>query len=153
MGALEVKIPPPAVTALLAVLMWGISLATPALEVPGLPRVAIAVALALTGFSIDVAGLISFRRAKTTINPMKPGATSALVTSGIYRMSRNPMYVGLLFLLVAWAVFLASAWALIGPATFVLYINRFQIEPEERVLANMFGATYSAYKSAVRRWL
>ena len=153
MHALELKIPPPAVAALVAAAMWGISLATPALEVPGLPRVAIAVALALIGFCIDVAGLISFRRARTTINPMKPGATSALVTSGIYKRSRNPMYVGLLFLLVAWAVFVASAWAIVGPVAFVLYINRFQIEPEERVLTNIFGADYSAYKSAVRRWL
>ena len=153
MRALELKIPPPAVAALVAAAMWGISLATPALEFPGLPRVAIAAALAVIGFCIDVAGLISFRRAKTTINPLKPGTTSALVTSGIYRMSRNPMYLGLLFLLVAWAVFLASAWAMLGPAAFVLYINRFQIEPEERILTTLFGADYSAYKSAVRRWL
>ena len=63
------------------------------------------------------------------------------------------MYVGMLFALVAWAIFLSSVWALLGPVAFVLYINRFQIEPEERVLTAMFGADYAKYKSAVRRWL
>ena len=63
------------------------------------------------------------------------------------------MYVGLLVLLFAWAVFLSSAWALLGPVVFVLYMNRFQIAPEERVLSGMFGTDYSAYKSRVRRWL
>jgi protein-S-isoprenylcysteine O-methyltransferase Ste14 len=63
------------------------------------------------------------------------------------------MYVGLLFVLVAWAIFLSTAWALLGPLAFVLYLNRFQIAPEERALSAMFGAGYSAYKSSVRRWL
>jgi protein-S-isoprenylcysteine O-methyltransferase Ste14 len=120
---------------------------------PATPRVALAVIVALIGFSIDIAGLLSFLRAKTTIHPMKPGATSTLVTSGVYALSRNPMYVGLLLVLVGWAVYLSSVWTLAGPAAFVLYINRFQIAPEERTLAAMFGATYSQYKRAVRRWL
>lgn len=153
MRALELKVPPPVVTALVVMAMWGISLATPSLEVSGVPRTAIAVALALIGFGIDVAGAVSFRRAKTTINPMKPEATSALVTAGIYRMSRNPMYVGILFVLIAWTVYLSNVWALMGPVAFVLYINRFQIAPEERTLAARFGDAYSDYKHAVRRWL
>jgi protein-S-isoprenylcysteine O-methyltransferase Ste14 len=63
------------------------------------------------------------------------------------------MYVGILFVLIAWAIYLSNAWALLGPVAFILYINRFQIAPEERTLATMFGAAYSDYKSAVRRWL
>ena len=153
MRALELKVPPPAVTAVIAVAMWGISSVTPPLELPSVVRVVVVALFFLTGACISIAGVVAFRRKKTTINPMKPETTSALITSGIYRFSRNPMYVGILFALVAWAAFLSSAWALIGPATFVLYINRFQIEPEERVLERLFGATYSSYKSAVRRWL
>ena len=153
MGALELKIPPPAVAALVAMMMWGISSVTPTLEVPGLVRMVVAALFFLTGACISVAGVVVFRRGKTTINPTKPETTSALVTSGVYRHSRNPMYVGILFALVAWAIFLSSAWALIGPVVFVLYINRFQIEPEERVLTGMFGTDFSDYKSAVRRWL
>ncbi len=153
MQALELKIPPPAVAVLMAGAMWGISLVAPLLEVPAFIRVAVAVTIALAGGGFSLAGVISFRRARTTVNPMKPEMTSSLVCSGIYRVTRNPMYVGLLFILVAWAVFLSSAWALLGPLTFVLYINRFQIAPEERVLSAMFGTGYSAYKSRVRRWL
>ena len=63
------------------------------------------------------------------------------------------MYVGLLFILVSWAVFLSSAWALLGPLAFYLYIARFQIAPEERVLSELFGDEYLAYKARVRRWL
>jgi len=153
MQALELKIPPPAVAVLIASAMWEISMVLPLLEVPALIRVATAVIVALAGFGFSIAGVISFRRARTTINPMKPETTSSLVCSGIYGVTRNPMYVGLLFVLVAWAVFLSSAWALLGPLVFVLYMNRFQIAPEERVLSGMFGTDYTAYKARVRRWL
>jgi len=153
MQALELRIPPPAVALLIAGTMWGISLVAPLLEMPAFVRVAAAVAIALAGGGFSLAGVISFRRAKTTVNPMKPETTSSLVCSGIYRITRNPMYAGLLVILVAWAVFLSSAWALLGPLAFMLYMNRFQIEPEERVLSAMFGTGYSAYRSSVRRWL
>ena len=153
MQALELKIPPPAVALLIAGAMWGISLLAPLLEVPAFIRVAAAITIALAGAGFALAGVISFRRARTTVNPMKPETTSALVCSGIYTVTRNPMYAGLLFVLVAWVVFLSSAWVLPGPLAFVLYMNRFQIAPEERVLSAMFGAGYSAYISRVRRWL
>ena len=153
MRTLELKIPPPAVAVLIAGAMWTISLVLPLLEAPAFIRVATAVIVALAGFGISIAGVISFRRARTTINPMKPETTSSLVCSGIYGVTRNPMYVGVLFVLVAWAVFLSSAWALLGPLVFVLYMNRLQIAPEERVLSDMFGTDYAAYKSRVRRWL
>ena len=150
---LELKIPPPAVALSLAGLMWGLSSMPPVLDMPEFIRVAAAITLALVGIGISLAGVISFRLARTTVNPMKPETTSSLVHSGIYKTTRNPMYVGMLFVLVAWAVFLASAWALLGPVAFVLYINRFQIVPEERVLLAKFGADYTTYKSRVRRWL
>jgi protein-S-isoprenylcysteine O-methyltransferase Ste14 len=153
MQALELKIPPPAVAVLIAGAMWGISLVAPLLEVPTFIRVAAALTIALAGGGFSLAGIISFRRARTTVNPMKPETTSSFVCSGIYRVTRNPMYVGLLFVLVAWAIFLSSAWTLLGSLAFLLYINRFQIAPEERVLSAMFGTDYSAYKSRVRRWL
>ena len=75
------------------------------------------------------------------------------MSSGVYRITRNPMYLGLLLILIAWAVFLSSAWLLLGPLTFVLYMNRFQIGPEERALSAMFGNSYAEYKARVRRWL
>lgn len=152
MNALELKIPPPVVGLLVAAGMWGITKMNAPMEVPGVLRY-VAGAFELAGGSISLAGLLSFRRARTTINPHKPENASSLVTAGIYWFTRNPMYVGLLFILVGWAVFLASFWALLGPIAFVLYINRFQIAPEERILAAMFGTAYTEYKGRVRRWL
>jgi protein-S-isoprenylcysteine O-methyltransferase Ste14 len=153
MQALELKIPPPAVTVLIAGAMWVVSLVTPSLDVPRLIRVVAAIAIAVAGGGIALSGAVSFRRAGTTVNPMKPETASSLVTTGIYRVTRNPMYVGDLFVLVAWAIFLSAPWALAGALAFVLYMNRFQIAPEERVLSAMFGTGYSTYTSRVRRWL
>ena len=153
MHALELKIPPPAVAVLIAGAMWGISLVTPAIDLPRPVRLAAAIAIALAGAGIALSGAISFRRAGTTVNPMKPQTASSLVTTGIYRLTRNPMYVGDLFVLVAWAIFLSAPWTLAGPLAFVLYMNRFQIAPEERVLLAKFGANYSTYTAKVRRWL
>ena len=153
MQSLELKIPPPAVAAVIAVAMWAGSLITPLLEVPSPIRVSLAIAIALAGGAFSLAGIMSFRRARTTVNPMKPEATSSLVISGIYSITRNPMYLGLLLVVVAWAAFLSSAWALLGPLAFFLYIGWFQIAPEERVLSKLFGTEYSAYKTRVRRWL
>ncbi len=87
------------------------------------------------------------------MNPIKPGAASSLVSSGVYRFTRNPMYLGLSVTLLGWAVFLSNWLALLAVPVFVLYINRFQIDPEERVLSSLFGAEYAAYKEKVRRWL
>ena len=84
---------------------------------------------------------------------MTPASASSLVTSGVYGVTRNPMYVGLLFVLVAWASLLAAPWTLIGPLVFVAYISRFQIAPEERALSTIFGDAYSQYRTRVRRWL
>lgn len=150
---LELKVPPPVVALLVALAMWGIARAIPWYEAPAPVRVPVAIALAVAGGAFDLAGLIAFRRAKTTINPMKPGSTSSFVSAGVYRVTRNPMYVGLVFILCGWAAYLWSPWALPGPLVFAGYVNRFQIVPEERVLLALFGAEYSAYKTKVRRWL
>jgi protein-S-isoprenylcysteine O-methyltransferase Ste14 len=76
-----------------------------------------------------------------------------MVTSGVYRHTRNPMYLGMLCLLGAWAAWLGNAAALLGLPAFVAYMNRFQIAPEERALAQRFGAAFDAYAARVRRWL
>lgn len=153
MNALELKIPPPLVALVLACFMWGLSLVTPLLEISGPTRMAAAVTIAVLGAGFDLTAVILFFRRRTTVNPMKPAKTSTLVVTGIYTVTRNPMYVGMVFFLSAWAMYLACAWALAGPVAFVLYINRFQIEPEERMLLKKYGSEYKAYTSKVRRWL
>jgi protein-S-isoprenylcysteine O-methyltransferase Ste14 len=153
MHALDLKIPPPVVALLIAAAMWGISLATPSVDVRAFIRLVAAAVIALAGVATALSGIAAFRRAKTTTSPLKPETTSSLVTSGVYRFTRNPMYVGVGLVLLAWAVFLSSAWTLLGPLAFILYMTRFQIIPEERVLSGMFGAAYSTYQAKVRRWL
>lgn len=152
MSSLELRVPPPVVALLVAVSMW---LLAPVLSAPGAPafRIALAVVLAVIGLAITVAGVVGFRRAKTTTNPMKPQGASSLVVTGIYRFTRNPMYLGLCLVLIAWATFLWSLWVLLGPLVFIAYITRFQIAPEEKILAALFGDEYSAYRTKVRRWL
>jgi protein-S-isoprenylcysteine O-methyltransferase Ste14 len=147
------KVPPPAVALLVAAMMWHLSTYEPALSLSAEMSEILILFLVIVGVSFDVCGLLAFRQLKTTINPMSPNKTSALVTGGIYRLSRNPMYVGLFLFLMAWAIQLSMLWPFIGPILFVIYITRFQITPEERVMESKFGDEYSIYKNKVRRWL
>jgi protein-S-isoprenylcysteine O-methyltransferase Ste14 len=153
MSSLELKIPPPVVALFFALCMWLASSLVAPLELPFVLCVGAALTLVAVGLVVSTAGVVSFRRARTTINPTKPMATSALVSGGIYRITRNPMYLGLLLELLGWAAFLANPLALLLVPAFVLYINRFQIKPEERTLSALFGGEYGAYQERVRRWL
>jgi len=150
---LQNRVPPPVLAAACAAAIWGISKIAPGVELSLPWRAALASPIALIGIYLTTAGFRSFRNAKTTINPLKPETASSLVSSGIYRVTRNPMYLGLALILLAWAIYLASPWALIGVAGFVVYIDLLQIRREERVLATLFGPDYERYKASVRRWL
>jgi protein-S-isoprenylcysteine O-methyltransferase Ste14 len=153
MHALKIKVPPPVVALLVAVAMWVVALIAGRSEMSAAGRVGAAFVFAIAGAGIAIAGVVAFRRARTTVNPMKPEAASSLVTSGIYRFTRNPMYLGLCLVLVAWALFLLSPLAFLGPILFILYINRFQIAAEEAALVAIFGGEFASYKAKVRRWI
>lgn len=153
MTSLDHKIPPPVVGALVAGGMWGLSPFASSLALPSTVRTVAVAVLLVAGLAFDLLGLLAFRAARTTVNPLAPGRAAALVTGGVYRITRNPMYLGMALLLLAWAVYL-SAWpAFAGPVAFVLYITRFQIRPEERVLQAKFGDAFTHYAERVRRWL
>lgn len=152
MHSLELRLPPPIVVLIVAIAMWGVSRVAPSSDVPPWPT-ALAIILALFGVAVAVAGVVAFRKAKTTGSPTKPQAASALVVTGVYEFTRNPMYLGLCIMLVAWAAYLWSGWALLGPVAFIGYISRYQIEPEERALSARFGDDYGEYRTRVRRWL
>jgi protein-S-isoprenylcysteine O-methyltransferase Ste14 len=94
-----------------------------------------------------------FRRAGTTIDPLRLDKTTALVTEGVYRYTRNPMYLSLTLMLCAWAIWLGGVWAWVGPIALALWLDRFQIRPEERAMSRRFGADYDRYRRNVRRWL
>lgn len=153
MSVLDHRIPPPLVGGLVAAAMWTASGLGPALLLPALPRLWLLAVLVVTGLAFDLLGLLAFRRSRTTVNPLRPERTTAMVTDGVYGVTRNPMYLGMLILLVAWAVHLSALPTFLGPVLFALYITRFQIAPEERVLARTFGPAYDAYAARVRRWL
>lgn len=153
MPPLELKIPPPLVAAVSAALIYGAATLLPLVAISPSLRLGAALVLATAGVWLDVSGLIAFRRAKTTVSPLSPQNSSSVVSSGVYRFTRNPMYLGLACLLLAWAVYLASAWALLVVPAFMAYITRFQIKPEERALATRFGSAYAAYCARVRRWV
>ena len=150
---LESRIPPPAVALVATGVMWLAARAAPsfAVQLP-LPNV-IALILVVVAIAIAAAGAAEFHRAKTTVNPLKPETATALVTSGIYRVTRNPMYLGMATLLLAWAYYLSHPLALLGVVAFAAYIQRFQIIPEEKAMRALFPGAFEAYAREVRRWL
>ena len=150
---LELKVPPLALGLIVAALMWIARLAAPSFDFVFPAHILSAVSLALIGAAICIAGVVSFRRARTTVNPMKPASASSLVVSGVYQFTRNPMYFGFLLVLLGWAIFLSNALAVALIPAFVVYMNRFQIGPEERAMAVLFGDQYQAYIARVRRWI
>jgi protein-S-isoprenylcysteine O-methyltransferase Ste14 len=146
-------VPPVAALLCVAVPMWLVARLAPSLvvELPG--RRAIAVALASAGAAVALAGVAEFRRVRTTVDPLRPERASALVVSGIFRWTRNPMYLGLAIVLLGWAVYLAHPLAALGVPAFVAWMNGSQIPREERALEQLFGAEFAQYKTRVRRWL
>ena len=153
MNALELKVPPLALALAFALAMWLAATQVPALalELPAHGVIAALIAGLGAGLVL-VAGMV-FRRAGTTVNPTKPQATTSVVDSGVYRISRNPMYLGFLLVLTGWAGYLSHVLPFLFLPAYVGYMNRFQIAPEERMLAAKFGRDYEAYRQAVRRWL
>lgn len=150
---LENRIPPPAIALLCALLMWLAAPYLPTFAPADALRSGLAATFLIAGIAVATAGVVSFRGARTTVNPLRPDTASALVVAGIYRYSRNPMYLGMALALFAWALWLARPGLLLGVLLFVLYMNRFQIAPEERAMARLFGDDFTRYCTRVRRWL
>ena len=153
MNALELKVFPVVVALAFGAAMWFASALVPTLAFTLPWAHLLALALGSAGIIIALTGAIAFRRAKTTVNPFNPSEASTLVTSGIYRLSRNPMYLGLLLALAALSTILSHLLAFLLLPAFVAYMNHFQIAPEERALSAKFGVAFIAYQQSVRRWL
>jgi protein-S-isoprenylcysteine O-methyltransferase Ste14 len=153
MNVLETKIPPPLVTLIAGSLMWLSNSYVSGVGVPEDYRVTLAIAVGILGISCDLGGFISFRIGKTTINPLRPETSSNLIITGIYRITRNPMYLGMAIILTGWAVYLSNLILLVWVVGFIAYITRFQVQPEERALDTLFGEEFAIYKQRVRRWL
>jgi protein-S-isoprenylcysteine O-methyltransferase Ste14 len=150
---LELRVPPPVVTAVFALLMWFVGSVFSSLDFSFGHGGVAAATLVVLAVAIGIAAVLGFRRAKTTINPLTPQASSALVVRGIYRWTRNPMYLAMLLVLIGWACIVSNWAALAMLPLFVATLNRLQIEPEERALHARFGAEFENYRRKVRRWL
>jgi protein-S-isoprenylcysteine O-methyltransferase Ste14 len=150
---LELKIPPAVLVALAALAMWGLAEAFPALrvEIPG--RRWWVRGFFGVGVALVVLGAFEFLKARTTVDPHRPQKATRLVTGGIYRLTRNPMYLGMLLGLVGWAFALSNLLSFLPPPLFVLAMNRLQIGPEERFMREKFGDEYRAFSERVRRWI
>ncbi len=153
MRALENRLPPPVVAVLIAAAMWAFARWWPLVrfEVPWPTLLGLVVAS--LGGVISGAGAREFKRAKTTVNPLHPERATSVVTTGIYRFTRNPMYVGIVFVLLGCFIAFGGVSSALGLPAFIAYITRYQIRPEEQVLLAKFGSEYAAYKGQVRRWL
>lgn len=153
MRVFELKVPPVALAVIFAVVMWAASIIFSATSFPLRGASIVAFGFAFGGGGIAAAGVSAFRQHHTTVNPMKPETTTSIVTAGIYRVTRNPMYLGLAIALVGWAIYLANLAALLIVPAFVTCMTRFQIKPEERALLAKFGPSFADYMAAVRRWI
>ena len=153
MRTLETKIPPPIVMVLLGGFGWAAARYLPAFsfDLP-LNRI-IAAAMVMLGLALNVYPKLAFGRVGTTINPLKPDSTTHLVTTCIYRYTRNPMYLGQSVILLSWATYLHNVVAFLAVPAFMLYITRYQIQPEERHLSARFPEQYAAFSRQAPRWL
>jgi protein-S-isoprenylcysteine O-methyltransferase Ste14 len=151
--ALELRIPPVAQFLLAGGLMAFVRWLAPgaAFSFPG-QLLAASIVLLAAGL-VGLAGVRAFARAGTSVNPLAPERASELVSGGIYRYTRNPMYLALLLALLAFGLWLGNWPALVLLPAFVASMNRLQIRPEERALERLFGGEYAAYRRRVRRWL
>lgn len=150
---MKLAVPPLLLCAVVGLLIWLVDffVAGFAVFLPG-QRVA-ALVLGGCGVAVGVAALGGFGAAGTTVNPVSPDKVSALVTGGIYRLSRNPMYLSMALGLFAWTLWLGNPLALPLPAFFVWYLTEFQIKPEEAALRAKFGDEFEAFRHRTRRWI
>jgi len=152
-NSLELKIVPPLLMLISAGGIYGVAQLLPVTTGLLNYRQELTGFFILLGLLVDFSAIAFFFRAKTTVNPYQPEKASSLVTSGVYQITRNPMYIGLVCLLLAWTIWLGSLFGLLVIVLFQQYMTRFQIMPEERMLKQLFGKEYEDYCQQVKRWI
>ena len=152
MSFLENKIPPPLVMLTAIAVMWLMPGGSQRLTISGLSAIA-GIAVMIIGVLVAFTGVRAFRVAATTINPLKPDTATNLVTKGVFDYTRNPMYLGMVLVLIGNTIYLENPRCVVVILAFVLFMNRFQIVPEERAMQSLFGESFTKYCAQVRRWL
>jgi protein-S-isoprenylcysteine O-methyltransferase Ste14 len=153
MSQLELKIPPVGMFLLFLFALLGLQALTPGHEISPAFRVLAGLALLAASGVFGITGILHFKRAGTSVHPLEPERSSVLVTHGVYAISRNPMYLALLLALLAYGFFMSNGYCIAFAVLFVPVMNRFQIIPEERVLAERFGEAFTAYCRETGRWI
>lgn len=153
MNRLENRIPPPLVAAAFALAMGAVARWLPAASATFPGQAWGAAVLVAAGLGVIAVSVLQFARARTTVNPLDPAAASALVTEGIFQLTRNPMYLGMALILAGWGCWLGNGAGALLVAGFVASITRLQVIPEERALRAHFGERFDAYAAQVRRWI
>ena len=148
---LKTKIPPPLVTLIFALAIYFSSRYFIVIEIP--MRSILSSIFIILGIFVTFSSARIFKKKETTVNPMKPDQATTLVTDGMFKITRNPMYLGMLLLLFGLSVLKGLIAGFIFLPLFVLYITIFQIIPEEEAMLNLFGEDYKSYSNKVRRWL
>ena len=146
-------IPPPIYGAVTFIVMWLLHTRYPLTSTSAEWPVLVGWIIVVLGLALDLISLFNFRKAKTTVNPMRPENTSELITTGLYTITRNPMYLGMAIMLTGVALILRSLSPLIMPLIFCLVVTLVQILPEEKALEELFGEEYRNYKHRVARWI
>ena len=147
------RVPPPFWMLFFAALMWALDRYCPITTLIAAPWNRLGWCLIAIAPLAPLTAMMQFRRAHTTINPLDPAKVTVLVTDGIYRWTRNPMYLGLFVLLAGWAIHLGTLSCFVLPPLFVLFMTQIQILPEERALREHFGDDYERYYRQVGRWV
>ena len=145
------KIPPPLLVLILVIANCFSSKKIDLIHLPN--QDLISILILLIGILILINPIFKFIKSKTTIDPIKFKKVNKLITSGIYKYSRNPMYLGLLMIVTSTSLFYLNIFSITTPILFYFWINRFQIKREEIFLTEKFGKEYSLYKAKTRRWL
>lgn len=149
---MKLKLPPVLVFMVFSLLMYVLSAFLPFGDFGFFGKGVLIWVLVGSGILVGLVTVVQFLILKTTIDPRTPSKTTKLVTNGIYGFSRNPMYLALLMLLLAWGLWLGNAFNTLLVAGFVGYMNKFQIIPEEEALTRIFGKEFRQYCTQVRRW-
>jgi len=148
---LSLKVPPLAVSVLVMAGMWLLAKITPGSDMAFGRE--LATGLLTGGFVVIGIAMFSMRKFETTVDPLNPDKASSLITTGIFGVSRNPIYVGMMMFILGFGFNLSNVFSLAFSAAFVLYMNRFQIIPEEDALEGLFPEEYPEYTHKVRRWI
>jgi len=146
-----IKIPPPILVLILTSLVYFSSTKLESIYLPY--RQTVSVLILIIGIVVIISPVFDFIKSKTTVNPIKFQNVNRLVTTGIYRYSRNPMYLGMILIIISTTVYYLNFLSVFSPLIFYIWINKFQISREEIFLEGKFGNEYLKYKSKTRRWI